>query len=98
MARALREHSQSATAQKASEIMDVNQSAVESFMRTHTTPILIHGHTHRPGEHRFTLDDAPARRVVLGDWYEQGSVLRCTALGWQLETLPLADRRVAQPH
>jgi hypothetical protein len=26
---------------------------------------------------------------VLGDWYEQGSVLTCDAAGWQLESLPL---------
>jgi hypothetical protein len=28
--------------------------------------------------------------MVLGDWYEQGSVLRVDAQGWQLESLPLA--------
>ena len=37
---------------------------------------LIHGHTHRPAVHRFELDGQPAERIVLGDWYEQGSVLR----------------------
>jgi UDP-2,3-diacylglucosamine hydrolase len=37
---------------------------------------MIHGHTHRPAIHDFTLDGKPARRIVLGDWYEQGSVLQ----------------------
>jgi UDP-2,3-diacylglucosamine hydrolase len=37
---------------------------------------LIHGHTHRPAIHRFDLDGKPVERIVLGDWYEQGSVLR----------------------
>jgi len=26
----------------------------------------------------FELDNQPAERIVLGDWYEQGSVLRVT--------------------
>jgi UDP-2,3-diacylglucosamine hydrolase len=29
---------------------------------------LIHGHTHRPATHRFTLDGADAERWVLPDW------------------------------
>ena len=38
---------------------------------------LIHGHTHRPGIHHFDLNGKTARRIVLGDWYEQDSVLVC---------------------
>jgi UDP-2,3-diacylglucosamine hydrolase len=37
---------------------------------------LIHGHTHRPAIHRLALDGRPAERIVLGDWYTQGSRLR----------------------
>ena len=37
--------------------------------------LLIHGHTHRPAVHAFVLDGHVARRIVLGAWYEQGSVL-----------------------
>ncbi len=58
------------------EIMDVNQLAVESVMRDFGVQTLIHGHTHRPAIHQFRLDGVPARRIVLGDWYEQSSVLR----------------------
>ena len=41
-----------------------------------------------PGDARIPLDGAPAQRIVLGDWYEQGSVLRVTrtgsnCAGWQ---------------
>ena len=37
---------------------------------------LIHGHTHRPARAcASTLDGSAAERIVLGDWYEQGSVL-----------------------
>ena len=63
------------TAMKAAEIMDVNQPAVESAMRAHGVRRLIHGHTHRPATHRFELDGHAAERVVLGDWYEQSSVV-----------------------
>ncbi len=58
------------------EIMDVNQQAVEATMRAHDVRRLIHGHTHRPATHMFKLDKQTARRLVLGDWYEQSSVLR----------------------
>ncbi|MBS0556861.1 MAG: UDP-2,3-diacylglucosamine diphosphatase [Proteobacteria bacterium] len=63
------------TANAKPEIMDVNPSAVESTMRMHGVRRLIHGHTHRPATHHFDLDGAPAERIVLGDWYEQASVL-----------------------
>ncbi|MEK7191302.1 MAG: UDP-2,3-diacylglucosamine diphosphatase [Pseudomonadota bacterium] len=85
-----REISKATTTKKPPEIMDVAQSAVENVMRRHNVRRLIHGHTHRPGEHVFTLDGAPARRMVLGAWYEQGSVLRVDAKGWALGTLPTA--------
>lgn len=54
---------------------DVEQSTVEQAMREHHVDTVIHGHTHRPGLHHFSLDGRPARRIVLGDWYEQDSVL-----------------------
>ena len=34
-----------------------------------------------------------ARRTVLGDWYEAGSVLACDKHGWTLETLALPSRQ-----
>jgi UDP-2,3-diacylglucosamine hydrolase len=37
--------------------------------------------------HDFQLDGAPAQRIVLGDWYEQGSVLRVDADGVELRGL-----------
>jgi UDP-2,3-diacylglucosamine hydrolase len=71
-----RGESRKQTALKAAEIMDVNQVAVESAMRAQRVRRLIHGHTHRPATHRFELDGQAAERIVLGDWYEQSSVLR----------------------
>jgi len=87
-----REISRNSTSSKKPEIMDVNQNAVEKVMREHGVRRLIHGHTHRPKEHVFDLDGRPARRMVLGDWYEQGSLLSVDARGWRLESLPLTAK------
>ncbi|HEX5513668.1 MAG TPA: UDP-2,3-diacylglucosamine diphosphatase [Gammaproteobacteria bacterium] len=70
-------------------LMDVNQQTVEAEMRRHGVQQLIHGHTHRPAIHHFELDGRDHTRVVLGDWFEQGSVLRVTADELSLEGLPL---------
>lgn len=68
-------------------IMDVSLNAVESALRQADVTRMIHGHTHRPAIHDFTLDGKPAQRTVLGDWYEQGSVLRVTPDGAELRGL-----------
>lgn len=87
IARKYREISMATTTAKKPEIMDVTPSAVDDAMRAHGVRHFIHGHTHRPAEHVFTLDGTPAYRTVLGDWYEQGSVLRVTPHGQTLERL-----------
>lgn len=87
IAREAREISKAATATKKPEIMDVNPAAVETALRQHGVRHLIHGHTHRPAQHRFEVDGQSMRRTVLGDWYDQGSVLACDAKGCTLETL-----------
>jgi UDP-2,3-diacylglucosamine hydrolase len=80
-----REH----TRQLRSEIMDVETAPVEALLRCAGSAMLIHGHTHRPGIHRMQVDGRPATRIVLGDWYEQGS---CLALSddamFELQSLP----------
>lgn len=58
------------------EIMDVNQTAVESEMLQHDATIMIHGHTHRPGIHPVEVDGRRSTRIVLGDWNAHNSVLR----------------------
>jgi len=63
------------TASTKPEIMDVNPAQVAAAMRQHDVRRLIHGHTHRPATHRFGLDGRGVERIVLGDWYEQSSVL-----------------------
>jgi UDP-2,3-diacylglucosamine hydrolase len=70
-------------------ITDVNQGAVEAAMRAAGVQRLIHGHTHRPAIHDFALNGAAAQRIVLGDWYEHGSVLRVDPTGIDLRGLPV---------
>jgi UDP-2,3-diacylglucosamine hydrolase len=74
-------------AQAMSAIMDVNPQAVLAAMRAAGVKLLLHGHTHRPDVHRFDLDGSPAARIVLGDWHEQGSVLRWDERGFALQSL-----------
>lgn len=87
LAKQYREMSLAQTAIKASDIMDVNQGAVAATLREHKLLQMIHGHTHRPAIHDFSLDGTPARRIVLGDWYEQGSLLSCDESGCRLDSL-----------
>ena len=68
-------------------ITDVTPATVEAVMARHGVDRLVHGHTHRPAIHAMTVHDRPATRVVLGDWYEQGSVLRVDADGAALSAL-----------
>ncbi|VAW66886.1 UDP-2,3-diacylglucosamine diphosphatase [hydrothermal vent metagenome] len=75
MARALRQQSKEETQSKAENIMDVNADAVTQAFNENNVSIMIHGHTHRPAIHTLTVNDRAAKRIVLGDWYKQGSVL-----------------------
>lgn len=76
---------------KSLEIMDVNAAEVERVMSGHGVRRLIHGHTHRPDVHPFELEGEAAERIVLGDWFDQGSVLRVDPGDYRLETLPLTS-------
>ena len=82
-----REISKEKTAEKKMDIMDVNQQTVETVMREKNINQLIHGHTPRPAIHDFTADEQKMKRIVLGDWFEQGSVLVCDEKGCQLESI-----------
>ncbi|TBR38989.1 MULTISPECIES: UDP-2,3-diacylglucosamine diphosphatase [Dyella] len=65
-------------------IMDVNADAVAEAMNKAGVSRLIHGHTHRPAIHDFDLGGQSAQRIVLGDWYDHGSVLRVSPEGVNL--------------
>lgn len=88
LARQLRMGSEEGKQLKPEAIMDVNQTTVEQQMQAHGVQILIHGHTHRPAIHDFTLDNQPVHRIVLGDWYEHGSYLSHENGEYQLTSYP----------
>lgn len=68
-------------------ITDVAPATVESSLARFGIDTLIHGHTHRPAVHDLDVDGRRCQRIVLGDWYDQGSVLRVDDAGHRLENL-----------
>jgi len=84
LADAARDGSRAHTASVAYAITDVNADSVASVLRASGASTLLHGHTHRPGIHAFEVDGRACTRIVLGDWYTQGSVLRWDEQGYAL--------------
>ena len=68
-------------------ITDVNEATVAATLERHGVRRMIHGHTHRPAIHSLQANGHTAQRVVLGDWYQQGSVLRLSGDGLELSAL-----------
>lgn len=85
-----RDASRAAMDGKSEEIMDVNAAEVVRAMEALGVQTLVHGHTHRPAVHTMQTAGGPARRIVMGDWYEQGSVLRWDGQDFHLQALPRA--------
>jgi len=75
---------------KSALIMDVNQSEVSRIMKQFGVRQLIHGHTHRPAIHSLELEGQPAHRIVLGDWDNEISYLKCDE-----QKLKLVDHRIS---
>jgi UDP-2,3-diacylglucosamine hydrolase len=69
-------------------VTDVTPATVESTLARYGVATLVHGHTHRPAIHALQAGGRECRRFVLGDWYEQGSVLRVDEDGMRLSALP----------
>ena len=74
-------------------ITDVAPATVEDTFRRFGIDTLVHGHTHRPAVHDLAVDDRSCQRIVLGDWHEQGSVLRVDAKGLDLSAITLPGTR-----
>ncbi|ALN61872.1 UDP-2,3-diacylglucosamine hydrolase [Lysobacter antibioticus] len=68
-------------------ITDVSPATVADTFARYGIDRMIHGHTHRPAVHELDVAGRACRRIVLGDWYEQGSVLRVDRDGARLQTL-----------
>ncbi len=56
---------------KSEAIMDVNPEAIRRAFARYGVGLIIHGHTHRPANHRVPVADQVAERVVLADWRPQ---------------------------
>ena len=70
-------------------ITDVNGDEVAATFRRYGIARIIHGHTHRPAIHPPSAT-CPGERIVLGDWYEQGSLLIVKDNGdVELKSLPI---------
>lgn len=68
----------------AETITDATPATIATAFARYGVKRLIHGHTHRPAVHR---DDRGNTRIVLGDWYRRGSVLRVGADRFELTAL-----------
>lgn len=68
-------------------ITDVNAASVAETFARYGVDLMIHGHTHRPAVHALTVGGRDCTRIVLGDWYEQGSVLRARGGELHLDAL-----------
>ena len=91
LASAARAGSRAHTQGMPERIMDVTPDAVTALLRAGAADLLIHGHTHRPAVHELQVDGRKATRIVLGDWYEQGSAL-AVYTDARYETLSLPGR------
>jgi len=88
--RSARETSEAGKREKPGALMDVNQGAVDAALDEAGARLLIHGHTHRPGHHRWVRDGQARERVVLTDWDADAD--RGVLLAWrdgQAEALPV---------
>ena len=88
LGRAARSGSQTHTSTQGTMLMDVNAESVATVFRAAGVDTLVHGHTHRPGVYAHEVDGRPRTRIVTGDWYAQGSVLRWDTAGLTLASLP----------
>ncbi|MES9993766.1 MAG: UDP-2,3-diacylglucosamine diphosphatase [Candidatus Thiodiazotropha sp.] len=77
LAQHYREQSGEAKSLKPESIMDVNQKTVESYLIDYAAQRLIHGHTHRPADHKVSLNAKTLSRHVLAEWHQDHSELLC---------------------
>lgn len=79
LGRQARQASEAGKRERTEAIMDVNAGAVARVLNDSGCSWLIHGHTHRPADHRVSSDGQAIRRTVLTDWLAsqaRGGLLR----------------------
>lgn len=53
---------------KSMSIMDVHPQAVHDAFAENGCTLMVHGHTHRPGQHTHSVSGRDYQRIVLPDW------------------------------
>src|SRR5690554_4670116 len=71
------------------DLYDAKSPAIENLLAVTETDLMIHGHTHRPGVHAHFVKGVEKTRIVLGDWYEQGSILEFNSSDFELKSQSL---------
>jgi len=79
LARQAREASRRAGANKPDAITDVTQTAVDALLDELDADVLIHGHTHRPGDHRWQHHGRMRRRLVVGAWSDHADFVEAAS-------------------
>lgn len=88
IARGLRDHSD-ARKNSGADYADVDTQAARDWLHAAQASTLIHGHTHRPGEHVLNaLNQPPLRRLVLSDWDATAQPPRLEVLRLQMGQAP----------
>ncbi len=93
----IRSASAQAIQHKSAEIMDVHPTAINDAMTCNQVTRMVHGHTHRPGHHEWQWKGQTLHRHVVGDWYQQSSVLVADHGEWTLHTLSISEKPVIVP-
>lgn len=83
--RKLRAQSHIRKKSKMANIMDVTHQAVVELLEKYNVQLLVHGHTHQPAIHELTANKKAAKRIVLGDWEPNGTLLKVTPEHFELE-------------
>jgi UDP-2,3-diacylglucosamine hydrolase len=77
IARGMRQESDARKADDQTIHADVDTQSALAWLSAAQAQVLVHGHTHKPGEHAL---DATHRRIVLTDWELDGTPRRAEAL------------------
>jgi UDP-2,3-diacylglucosamine hydrolase len=81
LAARLRMESETAKKDKPADIMDVTTASILDAFKKHEVDTMIHGHTHRPASHLYSVNERSFSRHVLTDWdNERGEMMSLSAL------------------
>jgi UDP-2,3-diacylglucosamine hydrolase len=94
VANQLRRTSANYARHKTDSTMDAVPTTVQQLLQKHQAMRIVHGHTHRPYLHQLLHNQ---ERWVVGDWYEQSSILRVSSQGHELRATPLHAQPKAIP-